>query len=95
MLCERKSHPGLCIDCSQLLFFRRDEALIPSRELGVMFQDLHVTGLGASNSYAHTIASILNPVNLIKQVQNLRKSTVRDILSGFEGTVKPGEMLRE
>lgn len=72
---------------------RRDNAHIPNRQLGVMFKDLHVTGVGSTTSYADTIASTLNPINAVKKIQNLRKSAVRDILTGFEGTVKPGEML--
>ncbi|KAH9480206.1 Brefeldin A resistance protein [Psilocybe cubensis] len=71
---------------------RKQAGIIP-RELGVTFKDLHVVGLGAAASHQDTIASTLNPVNLIKVIQNQRHPATRDILSGFEGVVRPGEML--
>jgi ATP-binding cassette subfamily G (WHITE) protein 2 (SNQ2) len=58
-----------------------------------MFKNLKVVGLGASTSYQPTIASILNPLNLLKAVNAIRHPPTKDILSGFEGVVRPGEML--
>lgn len=51
-------------------------------------------GLGGSASYQETIASVLNPLNLVEKIRNMRHPPVRDILTGFEGVVRPGEMLR-
>ncbi|KAH8997919.1 pleiotropic drug resistance ABC transporter [Lactarius akahatsu] len=71
----------------------RDRAGIQSRELGVMFKDLRVVGLGAATSYQPTIGSFFNPRVIIQNIQALRRPPLRNILSGFEGVVRPGEML--
>ena len=68
---------------------------IKTRELGVLFQDLHVVGTGASVSYQPTVGSIFDFGARIQAIQNARHPATRDILSGFEGVVRPGEMLRE
>jgi ATP-binding cassette, subfamily G (WHITE), member 2, SNQ2 len=75
-------------------FPRREEANIKSRELGVYFENLRVVGLGASASIAPTLGSLLNPLNLLNTIRAIRHPPVRDILNGFEGVVRPGEMLR-
>ncbi|KAH8995938.1 hypothetical protein EDB92DRAFT_1942830 [Lactarius akahatsu] len=62
---------------------KQDCAGIQPRELGVVFKDLRVVGLGAATSYQPTLGSFFNP-----------KPTLRDIFSGSEGIVRPGEMLR-
>jgi ATP-binding cassette subfamily G (WHITE) protein 2 (SNQ2) len=72
---------------------RLDDGLIKTRELGVMFQDLRVVGLGASVSYQSTLGSLFNPLRIIEFIQSIRHPPVRDILSGFEGAVRPGQML--
>lgn len=59
-----------------------------------MFEDLRVVGLGASASYQPTLGSTLNPFNKLAAINSVRHPPVRDILSGFEGVVRPGEMLR-
>lgn len=50
-------------------------------------------GLGAGVKYQNTILSAINPLNLIPAIQNIMHPPVKDILSGFEGLVRPGEML--
>ncbi|KAG2356782.1 pleiotropic drug resistance ABC transporter [Suillus spraguei] len=70
---------------------RRGEQSIKARELGVMFNDLRVVGLGACASLQPTMGSILNPLTALKNARAM--GDVRDILSGFEGVVTPGEML--
>ena len=82
----------LCISMSSA-FFRRDESEIKPRQLGVMFENLRVVGLGASASFQPTLGSLFNPMNVVHAVQMLRHPPLRDILSGFEGVVRPGEML--
>ena len=67
---------------------------VQTRELGVMFQDLRVVGLGATVKYQTTFSSLFDPRSLIGVVNTLRHPPVRDILSGFSGVVRPGEMLR-
>ena len=51
--------------------------------------------MGASASFQPTLGSLFNPMNLVHAVQTLRHPPVRDIISGFNGVVRPGEMLRE
>ena len=84
------------VDFMDRLWFscRRDGANIKSRELGVMFQDLRVVGLGASASFQPTLGSVLNPLNLLDVIHDYRHPSTRDLLDGFDGVVRPGEMLR-
>ncbi|KAG2131009.1 ABC-2 type transporter-domain-containing protein [Suillus clintonianus] len=72
---------------------RRGEESIKSRELGVMFKDLRVIGVGARSSLQPTIGSMFNPAAILRNISAMRNPPVRDILSGFEGVVAPGEML--
>jgi ATP-binding cassette subfamily G (WHITE) protein 2 (SNQ2) len=37
---------------------------------------------------------MLNPKVALEQLNTLRHPPLRDIISGFEGVVRPGEMLR-
>lgn len=60
-----------------------------------MFKDLRVIGLGATASYLPTLGSLLNPFNKREAIHALRHPPTRDILYGFEGVVRPGEMLCE
>ncbi|KZT65216.1 hypothetical protein DAEQUDRAFT_716908 [Daedalea quercina L-15889] len=77
----------------QLMVRRMDESDIKRRELGVVFDNLRVVGLGASASFQPTLWSTLNPLETLGAIKRLRHPPVKDILSGFEGCVKPGEML--
>ncbi|KAI0089451.1 pleiotropic drug resistance ABC transporter [Irpex rosettiformis] len=73
---------------------QRDKAEnVVHRELGVYFKDLHVTGLGASVSHQPTVGSMIDPRNIIHAINDVRHPAVRSILTGFEGVVRPGEML--
>ena len=65
------------------------------RELGVCFENLKVVGVASRNTYQPTLGSILNPLNILRTIQGIRHPQLRDILSGFEGVVRPGEMLCE
>ncbi|KAG9310127.1 ABC-2 type transporter-domain-containing protein [Chiua virens] len=71
----------------------RSEADIKSRELGVLFDQLRVVGKGTSSSFQATIGSQLNLLNIWRAIQNARHSHLRDIISGFQGVIRPGEML--
>ena len=75
--------------------FRLDESDVKRRELGVAFRDLRVVGVGAAASYQSTFGSAINPLNAIRGLRDALRPATRDILSGFEGVVRPGEMLRE
>lgn len=59
-----------------------------------MFENLRVVGLGATVKYQSTTSSFFDPRTYIEAVNTLRHPPVRDILSGFSGVVRPGEMLR-
>ncbi|KDQ56528.1 hypothetical protein JAAARDRAFT_47935 [Jaapia argillacea MUCL 33604] len=72
---------------------KQEEHDIKGRELGVMFEDLRVVGLGALASYQTTFGSVLNPYNVLKYIHKARHPPLCDILNGFEGVVRPGEML--
>lgn len=74
---------------------RIDWSDVKRRELGVLFDNLRVVGLGTSAAQQPTMGSILNPVNWLSGIQHIRHPATRDILNGFEGVVKPGEMLRK
>jgi ATP-binding cassette subfamily G (WHITE) protein 2 (SNQ2) len=79
---------------ADLLSLRLDESDVKRREIGVMFEDLNVVGLGASAKYQDNLASFLNPRNIVKDMKASRHPATRDILSGFSGVVRPGEMMR-
>jgi ATP-binding cassette subfamily G (WHITE) protein 2 (SNQ2) len=53
-----------------------------------------VTGLGSTSSYQPTLGSFLNPLDIARNIGQLRHPNVKHILSGFEGVVRPGQMLR-
>ncbi|PFH49073.1 hypothetical protein AMATHDRAFT_148472 [Amanita thiersii Skay4041] len=72
---------------------RREKASIKARQLGVMFRNLRVVGLGSMASYIPTFGSMFNPAAMLESIQSLRHPPLRDILSGFEGVVRPSEML--
>jgi ATP-binding cassette subfamily G (WHITE) protein 2 (SNQ2) len=59
-----------------------------------MFRDLRVVGLGSSASYIPTLGSMFNPSSILEAIQSARHPPIRDLLNGFEGAVRPGEMLR-
>jgi ATP-binding cassette, subfamily G (WHITE), member 2, SNQ2 len=58
-----------------------------------MFRDLRVVGIGSSASHIPTLGSMFNPSTILETIQAARHPPVRDILSGFEGAIRPGEML--
>ncbi|KAF5329467.1 hypothetical protein D9619_009293 [Psilocybe cf. subviscida] len=72
---------------------KRDDANIKPRTLGVAFKDLTVVGRAPSNSWIPTIGSLFNPMVIMENIQGSRHPTLRNIITGFEGVVKPGEML--
>lgn len=72
-----------------------EDEKVKRRELGVMFRNLKVVGLGAIATYQPTLGSLLNPLNIFKQINSIRHPALRNILTDFYGVVRPGEMLRE
>ncbi|KAG2131012.1 ABC-2 type transporter-domain-containing protein [Suillus clintonianus] len=72
---------------------RCSEEEIKCRQLGVVFNDLRVVGTGARSSLQPTMGSLCSPASIWRTISAARHPPVRDILSGFEGVVAPGEML--
>ncbi|KAG2033847.1 ABC-2 type transporter-domain-containing protein, partial [Suillus americanus] len=71
---------------------RHDEG-IKDRQLGVMFKDLRVVGLGSRTSLQPTVSSPFHPSTFLRKIKGIFHPSIRDILSGFEGMVSSGEML--
>ncbi|KAF9650879.1 pleiotropic drug resistance ABC transporter [Thelephora ganbajun] len=66
---------------------------ITPRTLGVYFKDLRVTGTGASSFFQNTVGSRLNPKVAYDDIRRALRPETRDILCGFNGVLRPGEML--
>lgn len=71
---------------------RQDEG-IKDRQLGVMFKELRVVGACSRTSLQPTVGSPFYPSTFLRKIREIRHPSIRDILSGFEGVVTPGEML--
>ncbi|KAG1745080.1 ABC-2 type transporter-domain-containing protein [Suillus paluster] len=71
---------------------RQDEG-IKDRQLGVMFKDLRVVGAGSRASLQPTVGDFFQPSTVLRKIRQSRHPLTKDILSGFEGVVTPGEML--
>ncbi|EIM87152.1 pleiotropic drug resistance ABC transporter [Stereum hirsutum FP-91666 SS1] len=72
---------------------KRDKSQIQGRELGVLFKDLRVVGLGSAASYQPTLGSLFDPRVFLEKFRAFRNPPLRNLLEGFEGVVRPGEML--
>ncbi|KAI0316079.1 pleiotropic drug resistance ABC transporter [Amylostereum chailletii] len=66
---------------------------IQTRQLGVIFKNLRVVGLGATAGHQNTFASLFDPRVWLAAVQQKIHPPLRDIISGFEGVIRPKEML--
>ncbi|KAG2347847.1 pleiotropic drug resistance ABC transporter [Suillus weaverae] len=62
-------------------------------QLGVMFKDLRVVGAGSRISIQPTVSSPFHPSTFLRKIREIRHPPTRDILSGFEGVVTPGQIL--
>ena len=81
--------------CSYSSPLRLEDSGVAPRSLGVYFKDLNVVGTGASASFQNTVGSRLNPKVAYDDIRRALRPETRDILSGFNGVVRPGEMLRK
>ena len=52
-------------------------------------------GTGASSFFQNTVGSGLNPKVAYNNIRRALRPETHDILSGFNGVVRPGEMLRK
>jgi ATP-binding cassette, subfamily G (WHITE), member 2, PDR len=65
----------------------------PMRTAGVAFRDLNVFGFGAATDYQKTVGSIWgSTAGIARKLLNIGQRRI-DILRGFEGIVRPGEIL--
>ena len=81
--------------CSDSPPLRLEGAGITPRTVGVYFKDLRVVGTGATSSFQNTVGSTLNPKVVYDNIRHTLRPETRDILSGFNGVIRPGEMLRK
>ncbi|KAG2038968.1 P-loop containing nucleoside triphosphate hydrolase protein [Suillus americanus] len=84
------------VDFKQILrdlMKRRQDEGIKDCQLGVMFKDLRVVGAGSRTSLQPTVSSPFHPSTFLRKIREIRRPPTRDILSGFEGVVSPGQML--
>ncbi|KAF8638204.1 hypothetical protein AX16_010550 [Volvariella volvacea WC 439] len=72
---------------------KRHDAQIRCRKLGVIFRDLKIVGVGAASSYQPTMGSMFSASAILEYIHSMRHPPLKNILQGFEGVVKPGEML--
>ncbi|GAA5967234.1 hypothetical protein JCM3765_001744 [Sporobolomyces pararoseus] len=71
-----------------------DDKGVATRQLGVTFKDLTVTGEGSGLAYNTSLGGMLTAVTrLPKAIAALRHPKHKTILNSFTGSVRPGEML--
>lgn len=77
-----------------MIKLNHDENKTPGRTSGVSFRNLSAHGFGAATDYQADVANVwLKLADPIKNALGLAKQRRIDILRGFEGLVKSGEML--
>lgn len=78
----------------QYVLRKSDANGVLRRNLGVTFEDLHVTGDGSGLAYGPTVGSIFTGVLRIgSAIKASRHPKRKDILQGFTGSLQPKEML--
>jgi len=71
-----------------------DDKGVATREVGVTFKDLTVTGEGSGLAYNTSLSGSLTAITrLPKAIAALRHPKHKTILNSFTGSVRPGEML--
>ncbi|CAD6939733.1 unnamed protein product, partial [Tilletia laevis] len=76
------------------VFQRSSERGTQSREMGVAFRNLSVTGVGSGVALSNSMSSLLlEPFRSLANIRQMFNPPVRKILHEFTGSVKPGEML--
>jgi len=95
---KRPVPPRQCVQCHISVRPLTDDMRRPNpsaRTLGVMFKDLKVVGIGSATNYMETFGSKFDPTVLLEKLRGPRSPPLKTILLGFEGVVRPGEMLRK
>lgn len=79
---------------SMLKLNRNEPDADPQRTAGIAFKNLHVYGYGQATDYQKSVGNIfLKGIGLIAGLLGKVKSTLIDILHGWEGLINAGEML--
>lgn len=52
-----------------------------------------MVGLGSEASFQETVGSLLNPMEIPGRINNMLHPSLKEIISGFEGVVRPGDMV--
>ncbi|KAF5334859.1 hypothetical protein D9758_014292 [Tetrapyrgos nigripes] len=76
-----------------LVVEKLDQSDLPLRSLGVSFENLCVQGIGSESSYQTTLGDLFNPLKIVEAIRDARHPMKRDIIIGFDGVIRPGEML--
>ncbi|TLS21522.1 uncharacterized protein PpBr36_10217 [Pyricularia pennisetigena] len=64
------------------------------RTTGICFQNMNVFGFGAATDFQKTVSNVwLEAANMLRTLVGMGKTTRIDILRGFNGVVRKGEML--
>ncbi|KAH9427137.1 ZEB2-regulated ABC transporter 1 [Pyricularia oryzae] len=64
------------------------------RTIGICFQNMNVFGFGAATDFQKTVSNVwLEAANMLRTAVGMGKTTRIDILRGFNGVVRNGEML--
>ncbi|KAI6361803.1 ZEB2-regulated ABC transporter 1 [Pyricularia grisea] len=64
------------------------------RTSGICFQNMNVFGFGAATDYQKTVSNVwFEAANMLRTLVGMGKTTRIDILRGFNGVVRKGEML--
>jgi ATP-binding cassette, subfamily G (WHITE), member 2, SNQ2 len=75
-----------------------DEAGIKLKQIGVLWKDLTVRGIGGTKNYVKTFPHVfLSFLNIVRPLRGIfgaaQKKNEVDILKSFRGVIKPGEMV--
>lgn len=54
-----------------------------------------MVGTGATTSFQNTVGATLNPKAVYDNIRRTLRPETRDILSAFNGVIRPSEMLRK
>ncbi|KAG1878850.1 hypothetical protein F4604DRAFT_1506458, partial [Suillus subluteus] len=57
-----------------------EESISKGRELGVMFRDLRIVGIGTCASLQPTIGSMFNPAIILRNISVMCDPPIREIL---------------
>lgn len=78
----------------KLVMQRAEGENLESRRMGIVWQDLTVTGIGSGYALGDDMGNLLiKPFQQLINISSMLHPPVKTIVNNFEGCVKPGEML--